>query len=154
MCLDLSKAFDSVDHSKLLRRIDLYGIRGNVKELIRSYLSCRTQQVVQSDQHGKNIISEKIMVSKGVPQGSILGPLLYILYTNKLPEISGEQTVLYADDAALVFSGDSSEEMTRGVHSALGVLDGYFRSSGLLLNLSKTQSVLFGNRLNNDFVCI
>ena len=73
--IDLSKAFDTIDHNKLLRKLEHYGIRGNASDLIKSYLSNRKQYVSVLDEN-----SDKLHVVWGVPQGSVLGPLLFILY--------------------------------------------------------------------------
>ena len=84
MCMDLSKAFDSVDHALLCRKLEICGVRGAALCLIKSYLKDRVQQVVECGEDGVLYKSEEVVVSRGVPQGSILGPLLYIVYTNKL----------------------------------------------------------------------
>ena len=75
MLVDLSKAFDSVNHEILLKKLERYGARGVSVRLVRSYLSNRTQIVVELDYQGNMICSERIGVKNGVPQGSILGPL-------------------------------------------------------------------------------
>ena len=85
--IDLSKAFDTIDHSKLLSKLHNYGIRGNALELIKSYLSDRKQYVKVLDEE-----SSELDVIYGIPQGSVLGPLLFLLYINN------GLFVLFADD--------------------------------------------------------
>ena len=95
--IDLSKAFDTLDHSILLDKLNYYGIRGVAKNLLHSYLSNRYQYV---DFNGS--ISSTKVVDTGVPQGSILGPLLFLIYINDLPRVSALfNMVMYADNTTL-----------------------------------------------------
>ena len=101
--VDLSKAFDTVDHDDLLKRLYSYGIRGVAYELIKSYLSNRKQLVAIN-----NVKSNFKQITCGVPQGTVLGPLLFILYVNDLLKMSTlGQIISYADDTAIFYSGDS-----------------------------------------------
>lgn len=154
MLIDLSKAFDSVNHDILCKRLEMYGIRGVANDLIRSYLSGREQRVVERDEHGRLIKSEKIEICKGVPQGSILGPLLYILYTNEISDLTDIYTVLYADDTTLIFSEENNEMLLSSVSNTADVLEKYFSENDLLMNVSKTQLLLFGNRSVADLTMI
>ena len=106
--LDFAKAFDTVSHRRLLVKLEAYGISGNILRWIRQFLSNRKQRVVVGD--CKSQWSE---VTSGVPQGSVLGPLLFVIYINDLPEISQAICKLYADDTKL-FSSDAAE-MQRGI---------------------------------------
>ena len=95
--IDLSKAFDTLDHSILLDKLNYYGIRGVANNLLHSYISNRYQYV---DFNGS--ISSTKVVDTGVPHGSILGPLLFLIYINDLPRVSPLfNMVMYADDTTL-----------------------------------------------------
>ena len=94
--LDLAKAFDTVDHNILLRKLKMYGIRGNLFNLLESYLSGRSQYVKLD-----NVCSSTIQIKYGVPQGSILGPLLFLIYINDLPSATNFFVKLFADDTFL-----------------------------------------------------
>ena len=94
--LDFSKAFDRVPHQRLLKKVHHYGIRGNTHQWNSSFLNSRTQQVLVEEQS-----SEKIPVVSGVPQGSVLGPVLFLMFINDLPDNINSSTRLFADDCIL-----------------------------------------------------
>ena len=94
--LDFSKAFDRVNHMKLLHKLHQHGVRGNTLSWIKAFLTGRSQTVVLEGES-----SSEIPVNSGVPQGSVLGPLLFLLYINDLPENIHSQVRLFADDTAI-----------------------------------------------------
>ena len=97
--IDLAKAFDTVDHDILLKKLDVYGIRGCLHDWLKSYLSDRTQTTCIN-----NYISKKATISYGVPQGSVLGPLLFLLYINDICMASKViKFHLFADDTNIIF---------------------------------------------------
>ena len=147
MYLDLSKAFDSVDHDVLLLKLERYGIRGKANELIKSYLSNREQCVIATDQIGNQIFSQREKVKRGVPQGSILGPLLYIIYTNELSSLT-QNAFQFADDTSVIISIDPKEEEHIKILDTLSVLENWFSSNNLLLNVEKTQLIKFNYQTN------
>ena len=143
--LDLSAAFDTIDHEILLSRLQThFGISGSAHNLLSSYLQNRSQSV-KINSH----ISSPTPVPTGVPQGSVLGPLLFSLYTTPLSELlsaSGISFHLYADDTQLYISfspSDSSISLTR-LSSTLNSVHTWFTSNRLLLNPSKTEYILIG----------
>lgn len=142
VCLDLSKAFDSVNYGLLIAKLERYGIRGIPLKLISSYLSGRTQHVIDRD-GGQMVSSDTRRVNKGIPQGSILGPLLYIVYTNELPNTIDHNMVQFADDTTVIFSIDDGENTSNEICVTLDYLQMWFAANNLLLNVDKTQLVRF-----------
>jgi hypothetical protein len=109
--MDFSKAFDKVPHNRLLHKADFYGIRGNTLEWIRSFLSNRTQKVVLEGEH-----SEEVPVSSGVPQGTVMGPILFLIFINDLPEGLTSTVRLFADDCVIyrqIKSSDDCKQLQR-----------------------------------------
>ena len=102
----LSKAFDTIDHGILLKKLDHHGIRGVPLELFKSYLSNRKQYTMVNGSK-----SAELQVNIGVPQGSVLGPLLFLLYINDLPCASLLLTKLFADDTCLLFSAATVDQL-------------------------------------------
>ena len=94
--LDFSKVFDNVIHSKLIWKLHQYGIRGNALSWIRAFLGIRSQIVVIEGEE-----SGSVLVSSGVPQGSVLGPILFLVFINDLPEKLSLQVQFFADDTAV-----------------------------------------------------
>ena len=94
--LDFSKAFDRVPHERLLRKMDHYGVRGSTLEWIRAFLTDRVQQVTV-----EGATSDSIQVLSGVPQGTVLGPLLFLVFINDLPDCVESRIRLFADDCIL-----------------------------------------------------
>ena len=136
---DLSKAFDTLDHGILLNKLEHYGIRGKWHLWFQSYLSDRTQFV---DLNGITSTEQSIQV--GVPQGSILGPLLFLLYINDLPaSLSKMLAVKFADDTNLVIRGRSLEDLANDINSDLASVNDFFKANKLKLNVEKTKMVCF-----------
>ena len=112
--LNLSKAFDTVNHDILLNKLEKYGIRNNSLHLITNYLTNRKQIV-----YIINSYSTPQTVIRGVPQDSILGPLLFSIYINGLPKASHFETRLYADDTALILSEKELDTLNENVNKEL-----------------------------------
>jgi hypothetical protein len=136
--LDLKKAFDTVNFDILIRKLEFYGVRGTPLALIRNYLNDRTQRTVLSNYH-----SNPLKCSCGVPQGSILGPLLFIIYLNDLPNsLSNAFTTMYADDTNVFLSGKNLPQLTASLNLELESLSCWFQSNRLSLNVDKTHAMV------------
>lgn len=140
---DLSKAFDMVSHKELLSKLEYYGVRGVAYKMFESYLENRTQAV-----RWNGDMSGRLAVEYGVPQGSMLGPLLFVIYTNDL--VGGmshcESCVLYADDTTFLVTGNTLEEITQKTENTLKDARFWFESNKLKMNESKTQVMSFCTR--------
>lgn len=138
--LDLAKAFDTVEHRILLERLYKIGVRGIAYNLFKSYLHERTQRVKI-----ENVLSDSLEVDTGVPQGTVLGPLLFNIYINGvLTELDEGRVFCFADDTALIINDVTWDLVIEKSEIAITKLKNWLDSSYLSLNLSKTKFVAFG----------
>jgi len=140
---DLKKAFDCCDHSILLSKLEKYGIRDSELLWFKSYLSDRRQFVSIND---KTSLLTTVLL--GVPQGSILGPLLFLLYINDLPLASELFSLLFADDTTLLASSDSVESLNNFVNVEFKKVCDFFRINKLMLHPDKTKILFFSKSSN------
>ena len=145
--IDLSKAFDTIDHKILLDKLQYYGVKEKAFSLLKSYLSNRSQYTIF-----ENITSPTLEITTGVPQGSILGPLLFIIYINDLNKSCNFlHPIIYADDTTLSASFKSfqspdmvnSVDETESVNEELNNIYKWFCTNKLSLNPSKTKAMVF-----------
>ena len=153
MMLDLSAAFDMVDHALLLQKLELFGLEPRVLSWIKSYLSDRTQSVFID-----GCLSPFLPVECGVPQGSILGPLMYILFTNDVPELVHDHpvhhnqpqnscsdcgvTVCYVDDATYSVGHSCPAVLSDNLTKQYDIISDYMAANKLVINDDKTHLVV------------
>ena len=134
--IGLSKAFDTIDHSILLGKLSAYGVKGTELAWFTDYLRERRQRVVLN-----GVNSDWSDVTRGVPQGSILGSLLFIIFVNDLPDVVEHSTVsLYADDTTLYTSGGDAVNVGLLLEQDIQQVASWIQSNRLLINVTKTQN--------------
>ena len=143
--LDLSKAFDTIDHEILLSKLNHYGIRGVAFEWFRNYLSNRKQFVSFNGS-----ASTHLDTTCGVPQGSILGPLLFIIYVNDLIYLQRDSTlIMYADDTNVIISDENFNQLISKAKDVLTRISVWFKVNKLSLNVTKSNYIIFRNKYSN-----
>lgn len=136
---DLTAAFDTVDHNFMLNKLNALGIRGKAFNWIQSYLSNRKLIV---DTNGCK--SEMFDTTIGVPQGSNLGPILFLLYINDLPlYLTTGKTIMYADDTSVIVSAKTINELTLQMNLVLDEFNSWCKKNHLIVNFSKTKYLIF-----------
>ena len=148
--LDCSKAFDTINHQILIQKLDFYGIRGIEKKWFISYLSNRRQSVIIN-----NVSSDLTSVSCGIPQGSVLGPILFLIYINDFHLCSSLFDFhLFADDANLFYRHRNLDTLKENINSELNNIHSWLCANKLSLNIEKSNFVLFHSRqkkVSTDF---
>ena len=140
--LDLKKAFDTVCHELLLQKLHSYGVQTTEYKWFKSYLTNRTQSVMVN-----NVASDELGIQYGVPQGSILGPLLFTMFINDLPRVTSKcKVVLYADDTALIYSHTQTRVVENVLNNELNHVTQWLNTNKLTLNTKKTKSMVISNK--------
>ena len=144
--LDLKKAFDTLDHDVLLQKTEKYGFRGNPLNWLHSYLTNRIQRVETN-----GVSSNWQTIKYGVPQGSILGPLLFLIYINDLPlACKSLEVLLFADDINLTALNCSVENIEQDLNN----VNEWLKANRLALNMKKTVRLNIGNSASNKDFCL
>lgn len=137
--IDLSKAFDTIEHSKLLEKLKYYGIRGRCNDILKSYLSERTQKT-----KFQGVYSDSCKAEFGVPQGSVLGPLLFLVYINDIVNSSHHGSfVLFADDTNIFVVGKTIDEAYKKANDLLEKVEDYMFKNQLHINIEKSCYMIF-----------
>ena len=146
--IDFSRAFDSIDHNILIEKLKLYGLDENPLNFMTNYMSCRAQKTIVNGH-----MSQQLPVTYGTAQGSILGPLIFILYVNDIFEMLDHESsvVMYADDTLLISKAENMVEVHEKAQKALQSISNWCSANRLSLNLAKTKyMVIKHNRVNNE----
>ena len=144
--LDLKEAFDTVKHDILLSKMNLYRIQGIALDWFRSYLTNRTQRCLVNGS-----LSRICSLKCGVPQGTILGPLLFLIYINDLPNcLTSCQPGMYADDTHITYADVDVNSIQLNLNHDLGNLNKWLISNKLALNTAKTEFMLIGYDLDKN----
>ena len=140
--IDAMKAYDTVNHQILLKKIEYFGITGKNANWVKNYLNERKQCT-----HANNVLSNEEIITCGVPQGSVCGPLLFLLYINDISKVLNKCKVsLYADDTVLYFSGKNLDEVITIVQNDLVLLSNWCSKNRLTINCKKTKYCIYGMR--------
>jgi hypothetical protein len=152
--LDIAKCFDTIDHDLLLQKLRKYGVHDGEQQWFQSYLNNRSQRVFFN-----NVMSDSVDISIGVPQGSTLGPLLFMVFVNDLPlYINKGRCTMYADDTMLYINDENIADVTLGMNDVLKGVSEWYYANRLVLNVDKSQSMLIGKKtesdIRNDFAVV
>ena len=140
--IDLKKAFDTIDHNIILKKLGNYSVDLNSLKWFESYLTNRIQKCRVNDH-----LSGSNPVNCGVPQGSNLGPLLFLVYINDLPNcLNCAIPRMFADDTSVSYAAKSMDELQSVINSELVNLHKWLSTNKLSLNIAKTEFMIIGSR--------
>ena len=149
--LDLSKAFDTLQHSVIFKKLELYGLRGNCLAWFKSYLSNRSMCVKCTDQTGKKVLSDTFPLNYGTPQGSCMGPLIFLIFCNDLHHhLQFMESIQFADDTTLYMGHKSLKYLKFCLETDMVTIRDWFRANKLTLNIEKTIILWFKNKNPNN----
>lgn len=144
--LDLKRAFETINRAKLIEKLQCLGFEGNVLKWLRNYLSSRRQKVKYED-----CVSTEIEVGVGVPQGSILGPLLFVLYMNDISSVCKSVNYhLFADDTIIYLSDLGIDELVVKTNKILESVSDWMEVNKLKLNITKTKGMIIGKKSHRE----
>ena len=149
--IDFRKAFDTIDHKILLDKLQMFGIYDSEHRWMTDYLTNRTQSVFV-----RGVLSCPQQVTSGVPQGSILGPLLFSMYVTDLPNsLRAANVLMYADDTVIYYAASEANQLERVLNAELKLLHDWSTMNELFIHPKKTEYVIFGtavkrNQINSD----
>ena len=137
--LDFVKAFDCVNHRILMEKLEHYGVRGNVHSLLQSHLTNRFQYTVLNDL----TFSDQHPITTGVPQGSVLGPFLFLVYMNDLPNACNAKTISYADNSVLLCKENDIQKLKLKAETEFYNIEVWTKFNKIAINYNKTNFMLF-----------
>ena len=144
--IDLQKAFDTISHQILLKKLERYGFRGVPLKLVSSYLSNRRSYVQLN-----SVVSSECVITTGLPQGSIISPILFLLFINDMPKFSDKfNTTLFADDTTLTMSNSNFTNLVGNCNNELNNLVTWTKMNKLCINVGKTELLIISNRTKED----
>ena len=147
--LDLSKAFDSINHNLLLKKLKSFNLNQQSIDYIQSYLSNRRQSTKLS-----KFTSTEQEIKSGVPQGSILGPFLFLCFVNDLPNVFNNETkfIAYADDTQLLVYDNDLEKLKEKVENVIGDAQKWYENNGMKNNSSKSEILVVSTKKSDKIV--